>query len=69
MPFFLLINLYKADPKAMSADPPTIALFGIDPNGGKKACIEPPKPLLKPVCRAKISAKTPYNTKFSAKSF
>ena len=43
----------------MSAEPPTMALFGMDPKGGKKACIDPPNPLLNPVFRAKISASVP----------
>ena len=36
-----------------------IALFGYMPNGVKKACIEPPSPLLNPLALAKISARAP----------
>ena len=32
--------------------------------GGKKACIDPPSPLLKPVSRAKISASRRLSSKF-----
>ena len=58
-PGFLLTFLYSAAPTAMSPEPPTIALFGYTPNGVKNACIEPPRPLLKPVLRANISASVP----------
>ena len=34
-------------------------VFGIDPNGVKKACIEPPMPRLNPALRANISARVP----------
>ena len=61
MPGLRLMRLNNAAPTEMSPLPPTIALFGMLPNGGKKACIEPPKPLLKPVSRAKISASVPYS--------
>ena len=40
-------------------DPPTMALLGMIPNGGKNACIEPPSPLLNPASRAKISESAP----------
>ena len=49
----------KAAPTAMPAEPPTIALFGYAPNGVKKACIEPPIPLLNPTSRIKTSASMP----------
>ncbi len=66
MPGFRLIRLNSAAPVAMSADPPTMALLGIEPKGVKKACIEPPRPRLKPSLRAKISARVPKRTKESA---
>ncbi len=59
MPGLRLILLNSAAPTAMSAEPPTMALFGMLPKGAKNACIEPPRPLLKPFSRPKISARTP----------
>ena len=53
------MRLNSAAPTAMSAEPPTMALLGIEPKGAKKACIEPPSPWLKPFSRAKISARVP----------
>jgi hypothetical protein len=29
----------------MSPEPPTMALLGMTPKGGKKACMEPPSPV------------------------
>ena len=66
IPGLRLINLNNAEPTAMSDEPPTKALLGIEPNGIKKACIEPPSPRLNPVSRAKISANVPYKTNASA---
>ena len=68
MPALRLMRLKSAAPVAMSAEPPTIALFGIEPKGVKKACIEPPRPRLKPALRAKISARVPKRMKSSARS-
>jgi hypothetical protein len=68
MPGWWLIRLYRAAPCAIGAEPPTMALLGIEPNGVKNACIEPPMPRLKPVLRAKISASVPNRMKFSASS-
>ncbi len=59
MPGLRLMRLNSAAPVEMSEEPPTIALLGMLPNGAKNACIEPPKPRLKPVSRAKISASVP----------
>ncbi len=59
MPGCWLTRLNRAEPVAMSAEPPTMALFGMEPNGAKKACIEPPRPRLKPAFRAKVSATVP----------
>ena len=59
MPGLRLILLNSAAPTAMSAEPPTMALLGMLPNGAKKACMEPPMPLLKPFSRPKISASAP----------
>ncbi len=59
MPGRRLTRLNSAEPTAMSAAPPTMALLGITPKGGKKACIEPPMPMLKPLALAKISASVP----------
>ena len=59
MPFFWFTFLNSAAPAAMSPEPPTSALFGYTPNGVKKACIEPPRPRLKPGLRPKISASEP----------
>ena len=39
------------------------------PKGVKKVCMEPPRPRLKPVSRAKISAMAPYSRKLMAMSF
>ncbi len=63
IPGFRLILLKRAAPTEISAAPPTIALLGILPKGAKKTCIEPPKPLLKPLARPNISVRTPYSTK------
>ena len=52
-------RLQNAAPMAMSAEPPTIALLGKIPKGGKNACIDPPNPRLKPFSRPKISANAP----------
>jgi len=49
IPFLRLIFLNKAAPKAIEPEPPTMALFGMLPNGAKKVCIEPPRPREKPV--------------------
>ena len=51
MPGLRLTRLKSAAPVAISAEPPTMALLGMTPKGGKKACIEPPMPLLKPLSR------------------
>ena len=59
MPGWRLMRLKSAAPVEMSPEPPTMALFGMTPKGGKKACIEPPNPLLKPVILPKISASAP----------
>ena len=59
MPARRLMRLNSAAPVAMSAEPPTMALFGMEPNGVKKACMEPPRPRLKPALRAKVSATAP----------
>ena len=59
MPPLRLMRLKSAAPVAMSAEPPTMALFGIEPKGVKKACMEPPRPRVKPDLRAKISARVP----------
>ncbi len=59
MPGLRLTCLKSAAPTEMSPEPPTMALLGMTPKGGKKACIEPPMPLLKPVSRPKISASAP----------
>ena len=59
IPGWRLMRLKRPPPTAMSPDPPTMALLGITPKGGKKACIEPPSPLLKPVILPKISASAP----------
>ena len=59
MPARRLMRLNRAAPVAISADPPTMALFGIDPKGVKKACMEPPSPRLNPALRAKVSATAP----------
>ena len=59
MPGLRLTRLNSAAPTAMSAEPPTMALLGMTPKGGKKACMEPPMPLLKPASRPKISASVP----------
>ncbi len=59
MPGRRLMRLNSAAPTAMSAEPPTMALFGMLPNGAKNACIEPPRPRLNPYARPKISASTP----------
>ena len=58
-PFLLFTSLNSAAPVEISALPPTIALLGKDPKGIKKACIEPPRPLLKPVTLPNISERTP----------
>ena len=58
-PFLLFTFLNSAAPAAMSPEPPTSALFGYTPNGVKNACIEPPRPRLKPALRPKISASAP----------
>ena len=63
------LQLNSAAPAEMSPEPPTIALFGYTPNGGKNACIEPPRPRLKPALRPKISASAPYTRKSTASSF
>ena len=50
----LAVTLLKKEaPMAISAEPPTIALLGKIPKGVKKACIDPPKPRLKPLARPK----------------
>ena len=59
MPGCRFTRLKSADPTEISADPPTMALFGKMPNGVKKACMEPPMPLLKPASRPNISASAP----------
>ena len=59
MPFLRLTFLYRAAPTAIEPEPPTMALFGYIPKGVKNVCIDPPRPLLKPVVRAKISAIAP----------
>ena len=59
MPGWRLIRLNSAEPVAMSAEPPTMALLGMEPNGAKKACMEPPRPRLKPALRANVSATVP----------
>ena len=59
IPGLRLILLNRAAPTEMSADPPTMALLGMLPKGAKKACMEPPIPLLKPFSRPKISASVP----------
>src|ERR1035437_5916512 len=69
IPDFLFIFLYRAAPTEISPEPPTIALLGYIPNGVKKACIDPPRPLLKPFSRANISASAPYSKKLIARSF
>jgi hypothetical protein len=63
-----LTRLNIAAPTAMSPEPPTMALLGMEPKGAKKACMEPPMPRLKPVSRPKISARVPYSTKSTARS-
>ena len=68
MPGLRLTRLNSAAPLAIGAEPPTMALLGIEPNGVKKACIEPPMPRLKPTLRAKISASVPNRMKFSVSS-
>ncbi len=68
MPGRRLIRLKSAAPVAMSAEPPTMALLGMQPKAGKKACIEPPRPRLKPSLRAKISASVPKRMNASASS-
>ena len=59
IPFFRFTFLNNAAPIAISAEPPTIALLGKIPKGGKNACIDPPNPRLNPFSRPKISAKAP----------
>ena len=68
MPGRRLQRLNSAAPAAIGAEPPTMALLGMLPKGAKKACIEPPRPRLRPVVRAKISASTPYRMKWRASS-
>src|SRR5208337_4323660 len=55
MPGLRFTRLKSAAPGAIEPEPPTIALLGEIPNGGKNACIEPPSPRLNPASRAKIS--------------
>ncbi|MDZ4046065.1 MAG: hypothetical protein U1E32_09845 [Rhodoglobus sp.] len=52
-------RLLSAAPVAIGAEPPTIALFGKMPSGGKNACMLPPRPRLKPVERPNVSAAMP----------
>lgn len=59
MPLRLFTFLKIAAPTEMSAEPPTMALFGYTPNGVKNACIEPPIPLFSPASRPNISASVP----------
>ena len=68
-PFLRFTFLKRAAPVAISAEPPTIALFGRIPKGGKNACMEPPSPRLNPFSRPKISASAPYKRKSRAKPF
>ena len=53
----------------MGAEPPTMALLGYTPKGRKNACMLPPRPMWKPVLRAKISESVPYRIKRMASSF